>query len=468
MKRMVAEDRTMVEPQRIEWTVKRGVAVLGIVTACSIGAARGETPVVRFEVTATAPVVLTVPDAAPTGKHFLRAGGEWLPVQGTPVADGALQVALPPSRGGLLLLNRPSWMSLEDTAPPAVISAALDGRPLQVADDGGVDAGCLPEGVHRLALILEDADNPIDVDSIRFDRRSVADGAASVQAEALEGAPRRVRATVMLDCRTPGTFEDTLAAADRSPARHVARVPVRHSIMGIAISEDRQQVRLSNGAQTYLLQPDLSRQLQLPNGVWAKLTTNMDGQWLYPREFTEVEITQSEGDVRTVRVQASDQSIKGKPVDGLARIEFVASVRTDTPALLITSRSINISDRPVPTYANWGWLPGAHYVIPDGQKEWRGKAADRYFDVGWPGWLWLAPSRAGVSGIGWMSPLKFGESRFDTMLLYSDRAMCDPGSGVEIGFAIALTESPDETQRIYDDLVGRGLLTAPEARTAPE
>ena len=52
-----------------------------------------------------------------------------------------------------------------------------------------------------------------------------------------------------------------------------------------------------------------------------------------------------------------------------------------------------------------------------------------------------------------MSALKFGESRFDTMLLYSESARNKPGEWVEMRFAVAPAKSPEETAAIYQDLV---------------
>jgi hypothetical protein len=371
-------------------------------------------------------------------------------------------VELPALRNGLLLVGRPSWMVLDDDTPPVLRSAELDGRSLPLPKNGGVDLGCLAPGVHRLALLVEDADNPLAVESVRVAPGARAASGLSARMETTGGKVRRAFVRIAIACKESGVFTPVLMVADRSPDCLIRRIPLRYAVMGIAVSADRQEIRLSNGRREYLFRPDRSRQLRLPDGAWAKLTTNMRGQWLYPRTFTQVEtVTADDGLARTVRVTASVQSIKGEPVERLGRLEFELTVRTDTPVLLVSSRSINISHESVPVYANWGWLPGRRYVTSAGVREWRGRATNRYLDVGHVGWLWLAPRTRANDGIAWMSPLKFGESRFDTMLLYSDRKMCKPGEGVVMDFAIAPTEEAADARALYEDLTRRKLLGPP-------
>ena len=213
----------------------------------------------------------------------------------------------------------------------------------------------------------------------------------------------------------------------------------------------------------YCFRPDQERQLLLPGGTWAKLTTRHGSTWLYPREFTAVEVRRDRPGEQTAVVAASVKGLDGKPVEGLGELQFELTVRADSPALLVTSRSVNRATAAAEMNASWGWLPAPYYVTPAGRQEWRGRAMDTYVDVGHCGWLWLAPSRQDGPGLAWLSPMKFGESRFDTMLLYSESGSRATGAGVEIRFVIAPAGDAETAARLHADAIARGDLPAAAA-----
>ena len=112
----------------------------------------------------------------------------------------------------------------------------------------------------------------------------------------------------------------------------------------------------------------------------------------------------------------------------------------------------------------WGWLPGAHFVTPDGAKhEWQGATQDRYIEIGTPGWLWLPPRGEGEAGLFWAAAETFTETRFDTMILHSAAEDAEPGGYTEARFAIGLARSFDDAQALYADLVSKGLVEQPAA-----
>jgi len=77
-----------------------------------------------------------------------------------------------------------------------------------------------------------------------------------------------------------------------------------------------------------------------------------------------------------------------------------------------------------------------------------------YSDVGEVGWVYLPPKSAGKAGIGWVSPLKFGESRFGTMLLYNSpqKVQTKLGESAQTRFAIMPADSADEVRAVAEKL----------------
>ena len=143
--------------------------------------------------------------------------------------------------------------------------------------------------------------------------------------------------------------------------------PFELTVMGVTIADDMQNVSLANASSGFRLQPGIGEQLLLPNGLWSKLTTNTAGQYLYPREFVDAEIIRQTDTEQTVLVRAIPQDLKQKPVDDLAEIEYELTVRSDTPALLLTTRSRNVSETVQSIGTNYGWLGCPYYVTPEGQ-----------------------------------------------------------------------------------------------------
>jgi hypothetical protein len=243
----------------------------------------------------------------------------------------------------------------------------------------------------------------------------------------------------------PGTYRGVLAVRDRSPRGHALRLPWTFRVLGITAAADRSQIRLTTPVGDFLFQAGIEQQLRLPDGRWAKLTTRVADTWLYPREISAIAGPDAVPQGQRVRVTANTQGIDGKPSAGRGRLEYEFTVRADVPALLVQSRSVSLLPEAQSVEANWGWLAGSSYVTPAGKREWTGKATDRYVSIGKPGWLWLAgPGGSGSRGLAWVSNLRFGESRVDTMLLYGDTRSCTMEQSVDVGFAIAPADTPEQ------------------------
>lgn len=413
-------------------------AVLGLALA-----AAGET----YIISATTAVSIVVPPGRPAGPCVLRgAGGTWREVAPAGGAAGErieIPVTDAGTRGGaVLVVGKPEWMSLEDQAPPVLVAARIDERDLPCRD-GHVDAGAVAPGGFALVLEIADADNPLDP-AVQCVTCGDPPGPCPVPAtEGLDGLSRTGRVRLTFAELSPGTFRGRLLVRDRSPAAGTLAVPWSFTVPGIAVAADRSVVRLATPAGEFLFQAGREQQLRLPDGRWAKLTTRHGNTWLYPRAITDVRGPEPLPQGQRVTVTTNTQDIDGKPVEGLAVLEYEFTVRADVPGLVVRTRSLNAAAATARMEANWGWLPGAYYVAPEGRREWTGRATDRYVAVGKPGWLWLAPAAPGTSGLAWVSPMAFGESRFDTMLLYGEGGDRGPNQSVDIAFALAPADTPE-------------------------
>jgi hypothetical protein len=122
--------------------------------------------------------------------------------------------------------------------------------------------------------------------------------------------------------------------------------------------------------------------------------------------------------------------------------------------LLVTSRLLNeVADGDV--YCFWGWPGGDGFHTEAGRQEW----TMTYAHVGEVGWVFLPAQSAGKSGIGWISPMVFGQSRFGTMLLYTSpqRLPRKVGEGVSMQFAIMPAQSADEVRAVAEKIEELGV-----------
>lgn len=416
-----------------------------------------------YVIRVTSPTTLALP-APKTGKEdfYQCEEGAWQPLA-TEATETGRRVSVSPKMTGpsgkvKLLLGKPSWMLLDDSQPPSLQAITCGGKQHALAKDGTLTLTATEGASFSLRFHVSDAKNPVDPSFVSFVFSTPVRRAVVPVLKGLDGLSKEGWIEVMLANLEVGRYEGVLRVSDRSAAQNTLDVPVRIHVVGVSVSEDRQTVRLVNQAAEFVFQPHLSQQLLLPDGQWAKLTTNMRGVWLYPREFTEVKVTRPDAHSQTAIVRAKVQGIKGKPVNGLGELVFELTVRDDSNALFVRSRSVNITEESVSCNANWGWLSASSYTLPEGAREWRGKSHDAYIGIGKKDWLWLAPTKKGAKGLVWISEQVFGESRFDTMLLYSKKGTCAKGQSADLQFAIASARDAEEACGIFEKLKELGCL----------
>jgi hypothetical protein len=172
----------------------------------------------QWSIHGTAPVTVTLPDGdAPRSAWARTADGQWTKL--SPQSDdGRLQLHLTAEqlRGGsaLLVLDPPRWLSLEDAGPPEVTMFEVGGKSYTGRER--VELGWLNDLPGAIVMRVEDADNPIDRDSVRV-RSSV--GLLSTRSEGVTFRPDGIRAGTLM---VQPDLVDGLATATRGSIELVA------------------------------------------------------------------------------------------------------------------------------------------------------------------------------------------------------------------------------------------------------
>ncbi len=399
--------------------------------------------------------------------YYRTLDGSWTTVEAL-AKDGRLQINITPKmapRGeATLVVDKPAWMVLDDTAPPELSGLKVDGTARPSSTDT-LNLGCLGTDAVEVMVGVKDDKNPISAGGVRFALANAPGAKVDADTSGL-GPPKSTgRLVAKISGLKPGAYEGVLELSDMAPLSNSRTWPVTFTVMGISVSDDKQSISLANAAGAFTFEPGLSKQIALPVGMQLYLTGSLGG-WVYPLEFTEAQIINDTPEAKTVLVKSTRlQDDKKAPVpDGRARIEYELTVRPDTPCLLVTSRLYNVGEKDMGANFFWGWLPGAYFVTPtEGKNEWEGVAQDKYIEVGNVGWVWLAPQSQGKPGLLWASDCKFTQSRFNSMIIHSPSATLKTGEFVEARFAIGMAASPGEAEGTYKYLLQKGLVPQPAA-----
>jgi hypothetical protein len=270
-----------------------------------------------------------------------------------------------------------------------------------------------------------------------------------VDASALGETDASGSITLSLADVEPGIYEATLRLADMSPQRNTAETPLRLSVFGASVGPGGQSVRLAGGGASYELLPEGQKFITIgEGGPGLYLTTQMHGRYLYVNGFAEAEEL-IEDDTAGVRIVCDLRDIDGKAVsndEAESEISYEARLNPELGCLLVTSHAKNLGDAE-DIYCFWGWLPGDGYVTPDGESHaWTMK----YENIGEVGWVFLPSKTPGKPGVGWIAPGMFGESRFGTMVLYTNptRLSTETGDEVTTHLAVMPAESADEVAEV--------------------
>jgi len=400
--------------------------------------------------------------AAPTTAYVRGADGKWIK---TPATDegGRITLSLQPAQIGggetVVIVNKPAWMVLEDTEAPKLAWLKLSGVDVK-ADTG--DLGVIAKFPATVALGVKDNANPLNGPAVRVAGPLEAGPVAAQfiaptdpKTGAINRAATNGRVSFDLPALPPGEYRFTVTVPDLSPQANTLTVPLRCSVIGFAPSEDQQTIRIGTPGGGFTFRAKKTGELQVGDTTPAYLSTGLAGQYLYIDRIERIETLQDTAAVKSIRVHVRPgKTDKDNDGAALAKLEYDLTVRADLPCLLVTSRTVLLAPKQE-VYSWWGWLPGTRWVDPAGEHDWSGK----YQDVGHVGWVFLPQDKTQTPGIGWLSPLNFGESRFNTMLLYTDpqRLLTETNGSVELPFALMPAATAAEVAAVAEKLKAAGV-----------
>jgi hypothetical protein len=397
--------------------------------------------------------------------------GSWAKLE-APAKEGRIEIEIGPQMapGGeaILVVNKPEWMVLDDTAPPTLSGMKVNGvsRPSSTET---LHLGCAAGDTVEVVFGIKDDKNPICAETASFYVNDAPAASVKLERKVLGPPQSEGRLVANISGLKPGAYEGLLTLTDMAPLCNSRSWPFDLTITGISISDDQQKVSLANAAGGFSFKALQLEQILLPSGMKLYWTGSMRG-WLYPAEAAEAKIIKDSTEEKTVLITCTSlvDDKKNPLPDGNARIEYELTVRPDTPCLLVTSRVYNTADKEADAGGFWGWLPGAYFVTPiEGKQEWQGVARDEYIEIGKVGWVWLAPKTEGKAGLLWASDASFTQSRFDSMILKPTPIKLKTDEFIETRFAIAPAATAGEAEKLYKDLVDKGLVAEPPPPEKP-
>ncbi|MGQ9730012.1 MAG: hypothetical protein ACUVX8_01945 [Candidatus Zipacnadales bacterium] len=391
-------------------------------------------------------------DLVPLGADEVYVGGGRLPWRSMAATqrEGAIHVTVDPTEGNapfLLVLGKPAWMVLEDADSPVLRSLAVNGKVVQT----GVPLRISSESHGPLLeAVMSDATNPVAPESVRLSLEGRV-----IRPTNIGIADRELTATYDLSEWGVGTYKGTLEARDLSPASNLFCLPVLLSVNGRQTLEDGKTVVVSRAGHKYLIGGSGMGQAFLRfegTDARAYLSTAVNGKFVYAREIVALhELETGDG----VRLVADVIGIENQDFGQIAELEFDVRTEAEFPGIIVTSRARNLDADGV-IYCFWGWLPGQGFVTPDGTHEW----SLTYKTIGAVGWVFLPPTLPDAPGIGVITPLPFGESRFGTLLIYTEPQKIEVarGEAVVMPIAFMLCDSAEQVAAAHAMLVAKGLL----------
>jgi len=399
-------------------------------------------------------IMAALPSAA-TGQQA-HVGGPGLPWHTIPAAreGGAVTVKLSPgdTAGGraLVVLAKPDWMVLDDGTPPVLRSLTVDEQAVEAGEELQISADKAGPAVR---VVVADDANPVDPGSVALTLNG-----QRFAAKATEKADGGLAASFDLSSLGAGAYEGTLEARDMGPLANALRVPLSLTVNGILRQPDGQTVTITRSRYEYVIGGAGKGQgfLRLgETGAAAFLSTEVGGKFVYARNIVAIEDIDGG---RGVRLKADVVGIDNQDFGQIAELEFDATTIPDFPGLLLTSRARNL-DADTAVYCFWGWLPGNGFVTTAGEQAW----SMTYRDIGKVGWVFLPPTKPDARGIGMISALPFGESRFGTLLLYTDpqKIPTPRGEAVEMKLAFMQADIAEAVADAYETLQASGWLAGP-------
>lgn len=380
------------------------------------------------------------------------SGSPWRPLQ-TVRENQTITVRVPPGEATgrtWIVIHKPDWVVLDDAEAPVLRSVVLNGNAVPTGEKlcftvGGAAA--------RMEIVVTDDASPVDPGSI-----ALSLGSRRLVPKETSVSDRRLTVAFDLAALPAGVYEGRFEVRDRSPAANLLRIPLQVNVNGIRRHDDGQTATLVVTGSEFTIGGEGRGQSFVrlgKHGPTAYLTTQVGDKFVYARRVVAIEDSH---DGTGVRLTTDVIGIEDQDFGQIAELEFDVAALPGYPGILVVSRARNLGPA-AEIYCFWGWLPGAGFVTSNGQQSW----SMTYRDIGKVGWVFLPPTGPGAAGVGVLSSLPFGESRFGTLLIYTDPRRIHTASGetVEMKLGFLLADNADTVREAYATLKQAGWLTEP-------
>lgn len=193
-------------------------------------------------------VPITCALALAQGSFYRAADGTWKPLKAATTAQITKFTLSPEDIGGgstLIVVNKPTWMVLDDREPPAIVKVLLDGQERKPEE---LDLGAVTTAPGELAFAMKDAKNPLDLADVRI----ILDGApvapAQVAITKLTPDAKSLRAAVKLGTLPEARHTLTATVSDMAPERNSATVTLKFSTAPLLANGSFEQVDVQGNA----------------------------------------------------------------------------------------------------------------------------------------------------------------------------------------------------------------------------
>ncbi|MBU0606944.1 MAG: hypothetical protein KKI08_03620 [Armatimonadetes bacterium] len=176
------------------------------------------------------------------GSFYKTTDGTWKPLKAT-TAGAITKFSLAPEDIGggstLIVVNKPKWMVLDDTTPPAVVKILLDGQE-RAAED--LDLGAVTAAPGELAFAIKDDKNPLDGDEVRVTLDGQPLPAAQVAIVKLTPDGKSLRIAAKVGTVAEARHVLSVLVSDMAPERNSTTLTLKFSTAPLLANGSFEQV----------------------------------------------------------------------------------------------------------------------------------------------------------------------------------------------------------------------------------
>ena len=410
-----------------------------------------------YRVVLSAPVKLTIPSRSAGPAYYKQRDGRWLQAPTAPgERTGTVEVRVDPaaiSKGQTTLVaDKPEWVVLDDTTPPAVVSVSIGTTALTDGKDIRLDAPAPGSVVH---MTVVDQDNRIALSKCF----GCFDGAPLPIDVSRDAADPR-KATLSLAIPDHGSFGPhtiLLRAGDEAPEDNVVECRLTYRRFGVEMSGDGRSADLHTSAASFTCpgtKQGLIHAAFLPRRDVRVALTGAAG-FLYTEGLkAKPELVADEPDRKVLRVRPALYCERSKEPSDDYDFVLELEVRRDFPGLLVTSRAT--ATRTLRKgYKFWSeFHAGDHYIGSDGKRyQWH----PRYADIEPQGWVYLPQVESGTQGYGLITNGRLDEYLGDSALIFTKPKLIrnmEPGQTLEVRFALVPASGPEQVAERAKQIAG--------------